>query len=140
MPVLDKNGFIVGLEHDEVFTFGSNLAGRHGAGAALQAVRHFGARYGVGFGLCGRTFALPTKDERINTLSLVRIKMFVSAFCNFTLAIPNRKFIVTRIGTGLAGISDREMAEMFAKNLVNTNVYFDKEWRRYIPVHSFFWN
>ncbi len=89
-----------------IFVFGSNLAGRHGKGAALHARQFYGARNGVGVGFVGRSYAIPTKDERIRTLPLNRIRPYVDAFLAFARDNPELEFNVTRIGCGLAGYSD----------------------------------
>jgi hypothetical protein len=97
----------------DIFVFGSNLAGIHGAGAALYAVIHHGAIYGQGIGLQGNSYALPTKDKRIKTLPLKDIKVFVSDFLNFAKSHPEMTFNVTRIGCGLAGYTDADISPMF---------------------------
>jgi hypothetical protein len=80
----------------EVFVFGSNLAGRHGRGAAKDALA-YGAKYGIGIGLSGNSYAIPTKDIRIQTLPLVSIAKYISEFLDFTTT-SNKSFYVTRIG------------------------------------------
>lgn len=96
-----------------IFVFGSNLAGIHGAGAARSALAMFGAVWGVGVGLQGRSYAIPTKDERIQTLPLNRIRPYVDQFLEFARAHPEMNFQVTRIGCGLAGYTDSDIAPMF---------------------------
>jgi hypothetical protein len=90
-----------------IFVFGSNLAGRHGRGAALCAKNAHGAVYGVGVGRTGNAYAIPTKDERIRTLPLERIAPYVSAFLDYARANPDLEFEVTKIGCGLAGYSTK---------------------------------
>ena len=97
----------------EIFVFGSNLAGRHGKGAALYARQHHGAIYGRGEGLQGNSYAIPTKDERIQTLSLDRITEHVVTFIEFALSRPDLTFRVTPIGCGLAGWRPEQIAPMF---------------------------
>jgi hypothetical protein len=63
-----------------IFVFGSNLAGRHGKGAALEALRHYGAKRGVGFGHEGLSFAIPTKDEKLKRLPLPKINGYAQLF------------------------------------------------------------
>jgi hypothetical protein len=102
----------------KIFVFGSNLAGRHGAGAALWARQNRGAVYGVGEGLTGQSYALPTKDEHIKTLSLRRIGEYVEyvgQFIDFAEQHPDLVFELTPIGCGLAGYSPEEIAPMFKK-------------------------
>jgi len=101
------------MNNKKVFVFGSNLAGRHGKGAALTAYRNHGAIYGQGMGLQGNSYAIPTKDEEINTLPLHKIKQYVDVFIKFAILNPEMKFEVTRIGCGLAGYEDHEIAPMF---------------------------
>lgn len=97
----------------EIFVFGSNLAGRHGKGAALDAVKEHGAIYGQGRGLQGNSYAIPTKDEFIRTLPLEHIHQSVCEFLLFAYFHPDYKFNVTRIGCGLAGYTDEQIAPMF---------------------------
>lgn len=101
-------------EGSRIFVFGSNLAGRHGKGAALHAMSHFGAVYGQGIGFQGQSYAIPTKDERLCTLSLPRINAYVIGFLHFATDHPLMRFNVTRIGCGLAGYRDADIAPMFA--------------------------
>lgn len=97
----------------EIFVFGSNLAGRHGKGAALFARQKRGAVYGQGVGLQGSSYAIPTKDERISTLPLDRIEPYVREFIRFATERPDLSFQVTAIGCGLAGYSPEQIAPMF---------------------------
>lgn len=96
-----------------IFVFGSNLAGRHGAGAALHARIEHGAIYGQGDGLQGNSYAIPTKDGNIETLPLSEIKQYVEEFKTFATNHPELSFFVTRIGCGLAGYTDEQIAPMF---------------------------
>lgn len=96
-----------------VFVFGSNLAGRHGAGAALTARSMYGARYGQGEGRQGMSYAVPTKDEYLRTLPLERIEEHVRVFLAYAEAQPETRFLVTRVGCGRAGYSDADMAPRF---------------------------
>jgi hypothetical protein len=96
-----------------IFVFGSNLAGRHGKGAALHARQHFGAVYGQGVGLQGRSYAIPTKDEQLRTLSLAAIGEHVEQFKAFAAGHPDMTFEVTPIGCGLAGYTPERIAPMF---------------------------
>lgn len=112
---------ITSLKPNEIFVFGSNLAGRHGAGAALLAAKQFGAKRGVGEGITGYCYALPTKDENIQVLPLREIDCYVVEFLNYAASHPYLTFLVTKIGCGLAGYSVDEIAPMFRnapKNIV----------------------
>jgi hypothetical protein len=99
--------------HPEIFVFGSNLAGRHGKGAALTAVTKHKAEYGVGNGPTGNAYALPTKDGRLRTLDLFTIEVFVREFLGYASDHPHLSFKVTRIGCGLAGYTNEQSAPMF---------------------------
>ena len=114
----------------EIFVFGSNLAGRHGKGAALHARKHYGAEYGVGVGLSGSAYAIPTKDGKLRTLPLDQIKEYVDAFLVFATQNPNLTFRVTAIGTGLAGYSHADIAPMFEGSPGNCKL--PPEWGAFI--------
>lgn len=96
-----------------IFVFGSNLAGRHGKGAALFARQKCGATYGQGEGLQGDSYAIPTKDAQLRTLPLSEVQKHVETFLDFARQF-NAIFTVTRIGCGLAGYQDADIAPMFA--------------------------
>ncbi|OYV75010.1 MAG: hypothetical protein B7Z66_14450 [Chromatiales bacterium 21-64-14] len=111
-----------------VFVFGSNLAGRHGAGAARYAAAVFGAAAGVGSGPTGQSYAIPTKDERLKTLPLERIAPEVRAFYRYAEGHPDADFLVTPIGCGLAGYRKEWIAPLFAtppRNVWFTDAGFD---------------
>lgn len=101
------------MSSDPVFVFGSNLAGRHGKGAALEARRKHGAIYGRGDGLQGRSYAIPTKDANLRTLPLDDIAASVAIFLEFALSHPEMTFNVTAIGCGLAGYKPKQIAPFF---------------------------
>ena len=105
-----------------IFVFGSNLAGRHGKGAALYAKQHHGAVYGVGVGRTGNAYAIPTKDEKIKTLPLDRINCYVQQFLSYARANPSLTFQVTAIGCGLAGYKPAQIAPMFREAPANCNL------------------
>lgn len=111
---------------DEIFVFGSNLAGRHGAGAARFAFDKLEAEYGVGIGRTGRCYAIPTKDEFIITMSISAIEYHVHQFVDYAKSHPHEKFFLTRIGCGLAGCKDEEIAPMFE---ALENVNYPEEWQ-----------
>ena len=115
---------------ESVFVFGSNLVGRHGAGAAKFAVQNCGACYGVGYGLRGNSFALPTKDEHIRTLQLDTIRTYVDHFLSSFAKDSHLTFFVTAIGTGLAGYSHEEIAPMFKDAPDNCVLPF--EWKDFV--------
>jgi hypothetical protein len=97
-----------------IFVFGSNLAGRHGAGAALHARRYFGAVYGEGVGPTGRAYGIPTKDGELKTLPLEAIEAAVKQFIRYARAHENLTFLVTAIGCGYAGYQPQQIAPFFA--------------------------
>lgn len=106
------------LENYEVFVFGSNLQGQHAGGAAVIAEQKFGAVWGEGVGLHGQTYAIPTMHGGIE-----EIKPYVDEFIEFAKQNPNLKFLVTRIGCGIAGFTEEEMAPLFAEGVNVENIY-----------------
>ena len=125
-----------------IFVFGSNLQGIHGAGAALHAKNYYGAQQGVGAGLQGQSYAIPTKASPSKTLSLARIEMEVDSFLLFTMTNPSFQFNVTQIGCGLAGYKPHEIAPFFnIPSGARQNLWFDKAWEEYLlPGPTNFWN
>lgn len=121
-----------GIRRNIVFVFGSNLAGRHGAGAALAARRLYGAKYGQGTGFQGNSYAVPTKDWDLKPLPLDRIALEVSDFLKFAKIRQELEFHVSRLGCGLAGYSDEEIAPMFTGH--PGNVKLDPKWNRILAV------
>jgi protein-L-isoaspartate O-methyltransferase len=97
-----------------VFVFGSNAAGVHGRGAAAFVARHYGAQAGVGEGLRGQSYALPTKRTWRDPLTWHEVEHAVARFLAFARSRPDLGFIVTRVGCGLAGYTDAQMAPLFA--------------------------
>lgn len=107
------SGHITKLEDNEIFVFGSNLAGRHGKGAAKLAKEKFGAKYGEGLGRTGQCYAIPTKDEYVRTMPLEFIGNFIGQFCIYAEQHPELTFLVTEIGCGLAGYKPEDIAPFF---------------------------
>lgn len=105
------------LRPDEVFVFGSNREGLHGGGAAYVAFKQFGAVMGCGVGLRGQSYAIPTMQGGVET-----IKPYVDEFVAFASAHPELFFYVTRIGCGIAGFRDKEIAPLFKEALGLENV------------------
>ena len=101
------------LSENEIFVFGSNCSGRHGAGAAYFAWNKFGAEMGIGEGLTGQCYALPTMDEYFKTLTLDGIKEKVECFIKVCKERPEKIFLLTKIGCGIAGYSPSEVASLF---------------------------
>ena len=108
---------ITHLDQDDVFVFGSNLAGMHGGGAAMQALRHFGAEWGNGVGPQGQSYAIPTMQGGVET-----IKPYVDDFIEYARECDQNTFYVTRIGCGIAGFTDEEIAPLFDEALDLYNV------------------
>ena len=107
------------LEKNEIFVFGSNLAGSHGGGAAKLAM-NWGAVLGKGVGLYGQTYTIPTMQGGVET-----IEPYTNEFLLFTKEHPELKFFVTEIGCGIAGFTVKEIAPLF-KNVISgkfENVY-----------------
>lgn len=110
-----------------IFVFGSNLAGRHGKGAALTAKMLYGAKTGVSEGFWGQSYAIPTKNEKLKTLPLDDVEKSVRRFLLHAKQFPYRKYKVTRIGCGLAGYQNQQIAPMFKD--VSNNCVMPEEWR-----------
>jgi hypothetical protein len=113
---------------NNIFVFGSNLAGRHGKGAALYAKNFYGAVYGIGEGRQGRAYAIPTKDYNIQTLPLDVIEKHIETFIRHAKNNPQDVFMLTPIGTGLAGYTLSDIMSIIKKYPVTPNVLFTKEW------------
>lgn len=110
------------LKENEIFVFGSNLAGAHGGGAARLAYERFGAVWGEGVGLQGQTYAIPTMQGGVET-----IKPYVDAFILFAKENPTLTFLVTRIGCGIAGFRDEEIAPLFKDAIDAANIILPQE-------------
>ncbi|MGP1424397.1 A1S_2505 family phage non-structural protein [Alloprevotella tannerae] len=106
------------LNAQEIFVFGSNLQGMHGGGAARVAVSKFGAIMGQGVGIQGQSYAIPTMQGGVET-----IQPYVDEFIEFAKAHSEYKFLVTRIGCGIAGFTDSEVAPLFKEALTVENIY-----------------
>jgi hypothetical protein len=98
---------------DAVFVFGSNLAGRHGKGAALHAYKHYGAIPGIGAGPMGNSYAIPTKRTPYESLPLDEITVYAQAFIAYAAEHPETSFQLTAIGCGLAGYKPEDIAPLF---------------------------
>lgn len=121
----------------EVFVFGSNLRGVHGAGAALDALNKYGAVLGEGIGRVGMSYAIPTKDYFIRTMTLHSIRPHVAVFLDYAACHPDERFFVTAIGTGLAGHSLDDMANMFTNYPDNCRI--PPEWKRVLDAADYRW-
>jgi hypothetical protein len=114
---------IEALAPNEVFVFGSNLGGFHAGGAARAALNRFGAVWGQGVGLQGQSYAIPTMQGGVET-----IKPYVDEFIQFAQQHPDLTFLVTRIGCGIAGFTDEEIAPLFEDAHLVANIVLPKGW------------
>lgn len=114
--------FITSLAPNEIFVFGSNLAGAHGGGAARVAYQRFGAVWGVGVGLQGNSYAIPTMQGGVET-----IRPYVDEFIRYAMQHDEYTFLVTRIGCGIAGFKDCEIAPLFVDAMDVENIILPKE-------------
>ncbi len=108
---------IESLRPGQIFVFGSNLQGHHAGGAAAFALARFGAIWGQGVGLQGQSYAIPTMQGGVET-----IRPYVDEFIQFAATHPEYTFLVTRIGCGIAGFRDEEIAPLFAKAVALPNI------------------
>lgn len=108
--------WITDLKDDEVFVFGSNLKGAHGGGAAYIAYKKFGAVWGQGVGMQGQSYGIPTMHGGTDV-----IKPYVDEFIEYAKQHPEKKFLVTPVGCGIAGFTESEIAPLFkdAKDVEN---------------------
>ncbi len=113
---------ITELKENEIFVFGSNIEGKHLGGAAKIATNKFGAECGVGNGLTGQTYAIPTMYDNIS-----EIVPFVDEFINFATVNKKLTFLVTKIGCGIAGWSISQIAPLFKKCVDMDNVILPQE-------------
>ena len=114
---------ITDLKPNESFVFGSNLQGMHGGGAAYIAYRKFGAIWGQGIGLQGHSYGIPTMQGGVDT-----IRPYVDEFIQFAKQHPELIFLVTRIGCGIAGFTDSQIAPLFASAHDVANIVLPRNW------------
>ena len=112
----------------KIFVFGSNLDGRHGAGAARFAKENYGAEYGVGAGPTGQSYAIPTKDYVLKTLTLSVIERHIKDFIDYAYEHPDDEFMLTPIGCGLAGYKQEQIRPLIEKYKRPSNIIYTKEW------------
>lgn len=110
--------YITSLKPNEIFVFGSNLAGNHAGGAARLAYVKWGAVWGQGVGLQGQTYAIPTMHGGVEA-----IRPYVEEFIRFAESHPEQVFLVTEIGCGIAGFTPDEIAPLFAAAVPVQNVF-----------------
>lgn len=114
--------YITSLREGEIFVFGSNKEGLHGGGAARIAYEEFGAEWGVGVDMTGQCYAIPTMDGSIDI-----IRKHVDDFTAYAKEHPELTFLVTRIGCGIAGWHDSEIAPFFKEASALDNVTLPEE-------------
>ena len=114
---------ITSLAPNEIFVFGSNLSGMHGGGAAWVAYRKFGAIMGQGVGLQGQSYGIPTMQGGVETM-----RPYVDEFIKFAKDHPELTFLVTRIGCGIAGFDDAEIAPLFEAAHEVDNIVLPPHW------------
>ena len=115
------------VKEDEVFVFGSNLEGRHGGGAARVAYDKFGAIWGQGVGLQGRSYGIPTMQGGVET-----IKPYTDEFIAYAKQHPEKKFYVTPIGCGIAGFTEEEIAPLFKDAVDVENIWLPEKFYQYL--------
>lgn len=129
MGAMDKRRvspqWITTLADDEVFVFGSNLEGLHGGGAALLAYERFGAIWGQGTGLQGKSYGIPTMHGGVDVIA-----PYVDDFIAFAREHRELKFLVTEIGCGIAGFTVEEMAPLFKDAIDEENIYLPQRFIR----------
>lgn len=114
------------LEYNQIFVFGSNLAGRHGKGAAKTALG-WGARWGQAKGVQGKTYGIPTKDASVKRiLSIAEIKPFVDEFIEFAKVNSHLTFLVTEIGCGLSKYKPKDIAPLFKEAIHIENIHLPR--------------
>ena len=109
--------FITHLNKGEIFVFGSNLKGLHGGGAARLAYERFGAIWGQGVGMQGQSYGIPTMHGGVDA-----IKPYVDEFIEFAKNHTEYTFLVTKIGCGIAGFKEEEIAPLFADAVFVDNI------------------
>lgn len=124
---------ITELEEHQIFVFGSNESGVHGAGAAKVAMS-FGAEMEKGFGFSGNTFAIPTKDWEIKTLPLEAIEHYVKRFTAAATVYDKLEFLVTEVGCGLAGYKVGDIAPLFTEASKLPNVHMSQRFWDYLTL------
>jgi len=115
----------------DIFVFGSNLKGIHGAGSAKHAREVYEAEWGVGAGPTGRAYAIPTKDKNLRSLSLQEIEAHVHVFLFYAHRHPKLRFNIVAIGCGLAGYKPNQIAPMFRQ--APSNCLLPEEFLLHLP-------
>lgn len=119
--------WITSLQDNEVFVFGSNLQGMHGGGAARVAYEKFGAVWGQGVGIQGQSYGIPTMHGGVDV-----IKPYVDDFVEYVKQHPDKKFLVTPIGCGIAGFTEAEIAPLFKDAVDVENIWLPEKFYEFI--------
>ena len=119
--------WITSLQDNEVFVFGSNLQGMHGGGAARVAYEKFGAVWGQGVGIQGQSYGIPTMHGGVDV-----IKPYVDDFVEYAKQHPDKKFLVTPIGCGIAGFTEAEIAPLFKDAVDVENIWLPEKFYEFI--------
>ena len=120
------------LNKYEIFCMGTNLAGRHGLGAAKFAYDNLWAQYGKGYGISWKSnemvgsYAIPTKGLDIEPIPLSWIEYYVNHFIEYTKGYPQLTFLVTEIGCGLANWKPEQIAPLFKEAIELENIHLPK--------------
>ena len=122
---------ITSLAGNEIFVFGSNLAGMHGGGAARFAFQRFGAQMGIGVGPTGKCYAIPTMQGGVET-----IRPYVDDFLKYATQHPELRFYVTEIGCGIAGFTPEQIAPLFLAGRDINNVYLPLQFWRVLDSYN----
>lgn len=117
------------LSKCEVFVFGSNIEGMHMGGAARVAYEKFGAEWGVGDGPTGRCYAIPTMHG-----GLEAIRPYAEKFIAYAKTHPMNRFLLTRVGCGIAGFKDYDIAQLFEEGLDVPNIAYPRQWLPYMSI------
>jgi hypothetical protein len=142
--------FIVSLLPNEIFVFGSNLEGRHGRGAAKQALQ-WGAVYGRGVGIAGKTYAIPTRKflpgqvqtigtpyfdghRSLVTMPLSDIHSYVTDFIRYAATHKELTFLVTEIGCNNAGYTPAQMAGVFGEAKIYNNIFLPERFNKVLDI------
>lgn len=121
---------ITELKENQIFVFGSNMIGNHGGGAARQAKEQFGAEEGIGEGLSGKTYAFPTLERDMNKRGIKGLERSRDRFFATAKALPEKEFLMTPVGIGIANYSVEEIAPLF-RNAPN-NIVLPEEFKEYL--------
>ena len=117
---------ITELKPNQIFVFGSNMKGRHAGGAARHAVESFGAVEGQGIGMQGQSYAVPTIDEYMIPLPIWAIQKYLKKLRKYAIENPDKEFLLTPVGTGIAGHSLSDIKKTLPK--FPANVMLVGEW------------